>query len=223
LEHLVAQKQWLLKEVHHRVKNNLHTIISLLEYQAAYLENDALKAIEISQHRIYAMSLIHQKLYLTEDVKTIDMPVYISELISYMRDSLGIDQQIHFSLDIQPLKLGIVQAMPLGLIINEAVTNSIKYAFSPNVSGLITIQMCQVADDITIVITDNGKGIQPDAKDIKIGSLGMKLMKGLSEDINAKIKFQNDEGTKIIISFKNDLLNEHYNPLSFSRETEVSL
>jgi two-component sensor histidine kinase len=223
LEHLVAQKQWLLKEVHHRVKNNLHTIISLLEYQAAYLENDALKAIEISQHRIYAMSLIHQKLYLTEDVKTIDMPVYISELISYMRDSFGIDQQIHFSLDIQPLKLGISQAMPLGLIINEAVTNSIKYAFSPNVSGLITIQMCQAADDITIVITDNGKGIQPGAKDIKIGSLGMKLMKGLSEDINAKINFQNDEGTIVTISFKIDPLNEPNSPLSFLQETEVSL
>ena len=219
----MAQKEWLLKEVHHRVKNNLHTIISLLEYQAAYLENDALKAIEISQHRIYAMSLIHQKLYLTDDVKTIDMPVYISELVSYMSDSFGINQQIRFSLDIQPLKLGIAQAMPLGLIINEAVTNAIKYAFSPNVSGLITIQMYQAGDEITVIITDNGKGIQHDTKDAKIGSLGMKLMKGLSEDINAKIKFQNNEGTKVIISFKIDPLSEHYNPLSLERETEVSL
>ncbi|WP_426670381.1 tetratricopeptide repeat-containing sensor histidine kinase [Mucilaginibacter sp. McL0603] len=223
LEQLLAQKEWLLKEVHHRVKNNLHTIISLLEYQAAYLENDALKAIEISQHRIYAMSLIHQKLYLTDDVKTVNMPVYISELVSYMSDSFGIDQQIHFSLDIQSLKLGISQAMPLGLIINEAVTNSIKYAFSPNAPGLITIQMYQVADEITVIITDNGKGIQPGTRDDKIGSLGMKLMKGLSQDINAEINFQNDGGTKIVVVFKKDTLYEHNEPLPFLKETEVSI
>jgi two-component system, sensor histidine kinase PdtaS len=150
------------------------------------------------------------------------MPVYISDLVSYMSDSFGIDQQIHFSLDIQPLKLGISQAMPLGLIINEAVTNSIKYAFSPNASGLITIQMYQVGDEITVTITDNGKGIQLGTKDVKIGSLGMKLMKGLSEDINAEINFQNDGGTKIVILFKKDPLYEHYDPLLFLRETEVS-
>src|SRR5258705_13014161 len=105
LEHMLVEKNWLLKEVHHRVKNNLHTVICLLESQAEFLENDALKANEKSQHRIYAMSLIHQKLYQTEDVKTIDMKKYLPEFIQYLSDSFDTSNQIRFQLDIEPLKL----------------------------------------------------------------------------------------------------------------------
>ena len=100
LEFLVEEKEWLLKEVHHRVKNNLQTIICLLESQAAYLENDALKAIETSQNRIYTMSLIHQKLYQSENIQTIDMALYISELIQYLKDSFNIaSYKVSFRVD----------------------------------------------------------------------------------------------------------------------------
>ncbi|HMC83873.1 MAG TPA: sensor histidine kinase, partial [Chitinophagaceae bacterium] len=117
LQHLVEEKEWLLKEVHHRVKNNLHTVICLLESQAAYLQDDALKAIENSQHRIYAMSLIHQKLYQSEDVKTIDMSVYLPEFIRYLDDSFGTHYHVNFQLDIEQLMLGVSQAIPIALII----------------------------------------------------------------------------------------------------------
>ncbi len=129
LEQLVTEKEWLLKEVHHRVKNNLHTVICLLESQAAYLESDARQANEVSQQRIYTMSLIHQKIYQSEDIKSIDMSVYLPEFIQYLDDSFGNNLRIHFEVDIDPVQLDISQAVPVALIINEAVTNSIKYAF----------------------------------------------------------------------------------------------
>ncbi|WP_431215901.1 sensor histidine kinase [Puia sp. P3] len=136
LQHLVEEKEWLLKEVHHRVKNNLHSIICLLESQARHLQNDALKAIEISQHRIYAMSLIHQKLYQSSDLKAIDMAAYLSDFTRYLQDSFDNTGQINFSLDVQPVRLDVAQAVPLALIVNEAVTNSIKYAFPAGRKGL---------------------------------------------------------------------------------------
>jgi len=98
LERLLTEKEWLLKEVNHRVKNNLHTVVSLLESQAMYLENDALKAMETSKHRIFSMSLIHQKLYQSEDVKTIDMSVYLPELVNYLCDSFDAGKYIHFNI-----------------------------------------------------------------------------------------------------------------------------
>jgi two-component sensor histidine kinase len=112
---LVKEKEWLLREVHHRVKNNLYTVICLLESQATYLENDALLAIQNSGRRIYAMSLIHQKLYHTEDVRVIDMESYITEFVYYLQDSFGSPPNIRIDLHIEPLTLGIAHAIPLGL------------------------------------------------------------------------------------------------------------
>ena len=214
LQHLLSEKEWLLKEVHHRVKNNLHTVICLLESQAAYLENDALKAIENSQHRIYAMSLIHQKLYQSEDIKSIDMSVYIAELIQYLKDSFDISNQIHFQLKIDPINLNISHAIPLGLIINEAITNSIKYAFPNNRKGEITISLMDIGDQIQLNLSDNGIGMPQDTAETDSGSLGLELMKGLSGDIKANISFDTTNGTKITIAFKRDFLNDPNNSLN---------
>ncbi|HMC87837.1 MAG TPA: sensor histidine kinase, partial [Chitinophagaceae bacterium] len=221
LQHLVSEKEWLLKEVHHRVKNNLHTVICLLESQASYLENDALKAIEDSQHRIYAMSLIHQKLYQSEDVKTIDMSVYLPELIHYLSDSFDTNDKICFQLDIEPLMLGVSQAIPIALIINEALTNSIKYAFPQNRKGIIEITMHKTADQITLMIADNGIGIDEAIANLPSTSLGLKLIKGLSEDINASINIKNDKGTKILIVFNVDPLHEGNTVLNTIKEKEA--
>ncbi len=92
LQHLLTEKEWLLKEVHHRVKNNLQTVIALLESQAENLQDDALKANEISKHRIFAMSLIHHQLYKGEDIKTIDMSVFRPELLDYLSGSFGTER-----------------------------------------------------------------------------------------------------------------------------------
>jgi two-component sensor histidine kinase len=199
-DELLLSKEWLLKEVHHRVKNNLHTVICLLESQAQYLENDALKAIENSQHRIYAMSLIHQKLYQSEDIKTVDMAVYLPEFVSYLNDSFGTVYRIRFDLDIEPIKLGVSYAVPLSLIINEAVTNSIKYAFPGNRTGVIKISMNAVDQQVQLIIADNGVGMS--ANKLNTHSLGLKLLRGLSDDIKADISIENVDGTFITIRFR---------------------
>ena len=221
LQHLLDEKEWLLKEVHHRVKNNLHTVICLLESQAAYLENDALKAIENSQHRIYAMSLIHQKLYQSDDIKTIDTSKFLPEFIRYLNESLGTRRTIRFELDIEHLMLGVSQAIPIVLIVNEAVTNSIKYAFPSARNGIIMISMHQVAGLITLIIADNGIGIDPKIIHTQSESLGLKLMNGLSEDINANMHIENNEGTKITIVFKTDPLNDNNNFFTQIKEKET--
>ena len=199
---LLLSKEWLLKEVHHRVKNNLHTVICLLESQAQYLENDALKAIENSQHRIYAMSLIHQKLYQSEDIKTVDMAVYLPEFVRYLNESFGTAHRIRFDLDIEPIKLGVSYAVPLSLIINEAVTNAIKYAFPGNRTGVIKISMNEVDQQVQLIIADNGVGMSASKLNTHTHSLGLKLLRGLSEDIKAEINIQNINGTSIAISFQ---------------------
>jgi two-component sensor histidine kinase len=209
LQHLLTQKEWLLKEVHHRVKNNLHTVICLLESQAAYLENDALEAIESSQNRIYAMSLIHQKLYQSDDIKTIDMSEYIPELIRSLQDGFGTTNKklIEFRLNIEPINLEISHAIPLGLIINEAATNSIKYAFPGNKQGEISISMIRVGKTLKLELADNGIGMPPVDLEKEPESLGLQLMKGLSDDMDADIRFTSNEGTQIIIIFKLEVLN----------------
>lgn len=210
-DHLLKEKEWLLKEVHHRVKNNLHTVFCLLESQATYLQDDALKAIESSQHRIYAMSLIHQKLYQSNEVKAIKMNLYLEELIKYLSDSFGINQEIIFVLDIEQLKLDISQAIPLSLVINEAVTNAIKYAFVKKCPGTIKISMRRTGEDIKLEIADNGIGIDSAIIMLPIANtLGMKLMKGLCEDINATIQFSNESGTKITVNLNIAQVNNVY-------------
>lgn len=208
LQHLLTEKEWLLKEVHHRVKNNLHSVICLLEAQAAYLEDDALKAIENSQHRIYTMSLIHQKLYQAEDVKTIDMKVYIPELVQYLRDSFDVPSQIHFRLNIEPVQFNPAQAIPLALIINEALTNSIKYAFPGYRGGEIIISLADNGNNYTLEITDNGIGMQKKPTAGGKTSLGLELMKGLVKEIRGEITIENSQGVRIIIAFGRDLLHD---------------
>jgi two-component sensor histidine kinase len=204
LQHLVTEREWLLKEVHHRVKNNLQTIICLLDSQAIYLENDALQAIEKSQHRIYAMSLIHQKLYQNDDITSIDMSVYLEEFILYLKQSFDV-HKIEFSLQIEPIHLNLPEAIPVGLIVNEAVTNSIKYAFNERHAGRISIAMAEREGIITLIIADNGKGFVPKDED-ESKSLGIQLIRGLSKQINGSVLIEASIGTKVIIQFYKESL-----------------
>ncbi|WP_162238743.1 histidine kinase dimerization/phosphoacceptor domain -containing protein [Pedobacter sp. Leaf194] len=201
---LLVSKQWLLKEVHHRVKNNLHTVISLLESQAHYLKGDALKAIQNSEHRIYAMSLIHQKLYQEDDVKTIDIKVYLTEFISYLKDSFGTYSFIKFLIEIEPIRFGVSRAIPIGLIVNEAVTNAIKYAFPDMEKGIILIRLVENEEGIELTIKDNGIGLNPMNLASDSQSLGLRLMRGLAGDLGGVIKISGKDGAEIKVSFERD-------------------
>jgi two-component sensor histidine kinase len=209
LEDLIKEKDWLVKEIHHRVKNNFHMVIGLLGTQSGYLKTEeALAAISDSQHRIHAMSLIHQKLYQSDNLSAINVPDYINELVDYLRDSFNIRQAIRFKLHIDRIELDLSHCIPLGLILNEAITNAIKYAFPDGKEGIITISLSQVSEHkILLMITDNGVGL-PAAFDIHArNSMGMNLMQGLSEDIDGDFNIVNHDGTSISIAFDLTLTN----------------
>lgn len=210
LQKLVTEKEWLLKEIHHRVKNNLQIVISLLNSQSAFLENeDALLAIQNSQHRMHAMSLIHQKLYQSGNMDSIDMHWYIHELVNYMKDCFSTNKKVAFVLDVEQINLDVAQAVPLGLILNEAITNAIKYAFREGEKGKVVILFKKQTNNTCLLkIVDNGIGLPVDFSTETTESLGMSLMRGLSEQLDGSLEVHSDEGLVISVLFKNNLEKE---------------
>jgi two-component sensor histidine kinase len=204
LRHLVNEKEWLVKEIHHRVKNNLQTITSLLGTQSEYLKNEvAIAAIADSQRRIQSMSLIHQKLYQTENLSAVNMQEYIYELIDFLSSSFSASDHVRVNQEIQPIELNIAHCIPLGLIINEAITNSFKYAFPDDQRGIISISLKNApANQITLTIHDNGKGLPLSFSAGKSNSMGMNMMRGLSDEIGAQFNIESRNGTCIVVNFK---------------------
>ena len=200
LEHLVTEKEWLLQEVNHRVKNNLQTIVSLLELQSDSLSGDAHFALQTSQNRIYATSLLYQKLYRGENVSSVNMKVYITELIQHLQDALGNRTFVALTLDIAPIELDVSQGVPLGIIINELITNSFKYAFDQTIPYPEIVVTLAIEHGLaSLVIKDNGIGF-PDAGEDNFG-IGLKLVKGLAENIKGKATIVSDKGTFVQIIF----------------------
>jgi two-component sensor histidine kinase len=206
LERLLRDNDWLLREVHHRVKNNLQIIMSLLTSQSAYLQDEAaLNAVMESQHRVQAMSLIHQKLYKNNNITRIYMPDYINDLVDYLKDSYRINT-VYFDRKVAAISLDVLQAIPIGLILNEIVTNAIKYAFPSSGEAVITVELKELCDDqILLVVEDNGVGL-PEAFDHRTGnSFGIILVKGLVDDLEGTFQVDSLDGTRITIMFKKEL------------------
>lgn len=207
---LFCEKEWLLEELHHRVKNNLQVVISLLNSQSAYLENkDALLAIQDSQHRMNAMSLIYQKLYDSEKLALIDMCWYIPELISYLKGVFNTEKKITYKLDIECVDLDVSQAVPLGLILNEAIINAIKYAYPSMAEGEVNIRLKRMEHETyQLIISDNGVGVADDVDLKDINSFGMHLMHGLSTQADGTFNIESKNGLEITINFtKQQLVN----------------
>lgn len=203
LQRLVEEKEWLVREIHHRVKNNFHIVMGLLRTQAVYLQSpEAIAAITESQQRIQTMSLVHQKLYQSDNLSAINMAEYIHELVDYLKDSFHTGRRIQFNLQIEPVKLNVSHCVPLGLILNEAITNSLKHAFPDNKEGMIEIALKRLPDDhFLLSIKDNGIGLPAMFNSKKQATMGMKLMRGLSEDIDASFEVNNNSGTEILLNF----------------------
>lgn len=201
---LLEEKEWLMKEIHHRVKNNLQIVMSLLNSQSTYLKDStALAAIKESQHRIHAISLIHQKLYQSDNLAAVDMESYIKDVTEYLADNLDPLHYIKFKVNIAPLHLDVAKAVPLGLIINEAVTNAVKYAFNNKTNAEIFIEMhFESTGDIVLVISDNGIGLVENFDCENIDTLGMSLMKGLCKQLDGELEIINKNGVAIKIKFR---------------------
>jgi len=203
LEDLLDDKEWLLKEVHHRVKNNLQIVMSLLNSQSVYIHNDAARtAIHDSHRRVYAMSLIHQKLYQSENIASINIHEYISELVNYVHDGFNTGNRIVIEQDIEPLELDVSQAIPLGLIVNECMVNAFKYAFPSERKGTVRISLqYDGADQLLLNISDNGIGLPDDIDLMEHDSLGLDLIRGLAKQLNGSIHMVSHDGMHITIRF----------------------
>ena len=206
LGRLLRDNEWLLREVHHRVKNNLQIVMSLLNSQSAYLEDEkASSAIMESQHRVNAMSLIHQKLYKSSNVSNIFMPEYINELVDYLKESFNTGHNIQFKVEIDPINLDVLHAIPLGLILNEVITNSIKYAFPKGLDDTINITLSAISFyEVIMIVEDNGKGLPEDFETGKKNSFGFTLINGLTEELGGQMTIKKEHGTQLTFLFKTD-------------------
>ena len=195
----LEEKEVLLKEIHHRVKNNLQIISSLLHLQSEKVEDTTfLKAFDDSQHRIRSMALIHEELYESADLARIDFVGYVRRLTNHLFESFGIDQQrISLAIEIDGVLLTIDKAIPLGLIINELVSNSLKYGFGDSRKGRILIRLAASEEDdtFTLSVSDNGSGFPSDIDLENTDTLGLRLVNTLVGQLKARLELDHSEGT----------------------------
>ncbi len=202
----LKEKEVLLREIHHRVKNNMQIISSLLTLQSQYLKDKKDADIFIdSQNRIESMSLVHEKLYQSRDLAKIDFKEYVEDMTSGLFQSYGVDAgNISLNIDVENIELAIDHAIPCGLIINELVTNSLKYAFPEGRKGEIKISLRSSGENvIELVVGDNGIGIPKDLDFRKTESLGLHLVTILAESqLHGEIKLDRSNGTEFQIKFR---------------------
>ncbi|MFQ5975369.1 MAG: PAS domain S-box protein [Candidatus Hydrothermarchaeales archaeon] len=204
----LGEKEVLLQEIHHRVKNNMQVISSLLKLQSGYIKDKKdIAMLKESQNRMKSMSLIHEKLYQSKDLTNIDFDDYLKDLVNYLfRSYEGDTGKIAVKVDVRDVLFGVDFAIPCGLIINELVSNSLKHAFPNGRKGEIKIALCSIdEDEIELVVSDNGVGIPKDLDFRNTESLGLRLVTILAEDqLQGKIKLSRTKGTKFQIKFKGE-------------------
>jgi two-component sensor histidine kinase len=195
----LAQREILLKEIHHRVKNNLQIISSLLNQQSRYTDDESvIEAVKESRNRVKSMAMIHQKLYQEDNLTGVSISDYIGNLTESLFTSYGVDhEQINLEMDIDNLNLDIDTIIPMGLILNELISNALKYAFPDNQNGELLISLKQAQDNLILLIEDDGVGIGEDYDLKKSKSFGLKLVNSLCRKLNASIVIDNSNGTSI--------------------------
>jgi two-component sensor histidine kinase len=200
----LKEKDVLLKEIHHRVKNNLQIVSSLLSLQSRYMkEPGSVEIFKESQSRIKSMALIHEKLYQTGDLTRINLSEYVNELVSDLFRSYSVNTYlVNYKIKSNRILLDINAAIPCGLIINELVTNSIKHAFPDNAQGEIFIEIKCVDDDFIIKVQDNGIGFPKELDLNNINTLGLQLVTNLTNQLEGEIELSREGGTCFQIKFK---------------------
>ncbi|MBU2515377.1 PAS domain S-box protein [bacterium] len=201
----LQEKETLLREIHHRVKNNMQVINSLLKLQSNYIEDPQAKSIlKDCQSRVYAMSAIHETLHGSEKLSEINLKSYLSKITKTIFQTYLPDQsRVKLSCDIKNSPISINQASPLGLIINELLSNALKYAFPDDRAGEITVRMQKPENNkLELCVSDNGVGISKDIDWKNTRSLGLRLVRTLVEDqLEGSINMKNENGTQFIINF----------------------
>jgi PAS domain S-box-containing protein len=203
--HSLQEKEVLLKEIHHRVKNNLQIIISLLNLQSDFIKDEqTLKAVTDGQNRVRSMALVHEKFYQGEDLAEINFEEYTKKLCGFIYQSYGDGSgriKMHVSSD-PGISFDMDTAMPCGLLINEIVSNCYKYAFPEDKAGDISVRFQRKpGNHILLTISDNGIGLPQNFQIDEAETLGMQLMQALTSQLDGKLEVYNDNGTRFEIEF----------------------
>ncbi|MBT3747366.1 MAG: sensor histidine kinase, partial [Bacteroidetes bacterium] len=200
----LKEKETLLHEIHHRVKNNMTVISSLLGLQIINVSDEKAKeALQDSQNRVQTMSRIHETLYRSDNLSAIDMKTYLSELGATILQGYTNSGNVNLKVKAENIMIEVRQASSLGLIANELITNSIKYAFPDDRKGEIVLDLkSNEENEVELIVSDNGIGI-PEGLDLeKTDSLGLKLVKNITENqLNGSIEMESKNGTKFTIKF----------------------
>jgi two-component sensor histidine kinase len=199
----LREKEVLLKEVHHRVKNNLQIISSLLNLQARETEHPAaVRALRDSQSRIHSMALIHEQLYRSDNLASIDFAEYVRELTAHVSRSVGAAaQRVSVRVEVDPTPLPLDLAVPCGMIINELFTNAVEHAFPEGGGGEIAVgfRTCRGRRELTV--SDNGVGLPASGARESSESLGLKVVHALCEQLGGELRLEHDGGTQCTILF----------------------
>ena len=198
------EKEVLLKEIHHRVKNNLQVITSMLKLQSSQVDDPAVQiALQDSQNRVQSMALIHEKLYQSADLGVIDFAGYLESLANFLLRSYNPgEKQVCLRVEVQPVGLGIDAAVPCGLIVNELVSNALKHAFPNGNGGEVTIQLSsQENGQVELSIADNGVGLPENVDLENTPSLGLQLVNALVGQLEGSLELRRDQGTQYTLRF----------------------
>jgi two-component sensor histidine kinase len=204
LESKNKQNELLLKEIHHRVKNNLEMVKSLISLQSAHIEDSETRdAMLASQNRVQSMGIIHQKLYQGDNLGSIEMKDYFVNLSEGILDSFKAEDKIQIECVMDDLELDIDTAVPLGLIVNELLTNAIKYAFPDSKEGIVRVSLKKEQGTLVLDVADNGVGkglnIEPQGT-----GFGTQLVHLLTTQLNGKMQEDAKNGTHLSFTFKLD-------------------
>ncbi len=204
LESSLAEKEVLLKEVHHRVKNNLQVISSIMKLQSERSENDdrILEVLHDSRDRIRSMALIHDSLYQNKQFSSIDLGNYIDGLARNLMLSYSTNERVALDLDLRPVHLNIDQAMPCGLILNEIISNALKHGYPGDRPGTVSIALREREGKVEITVKDNGKGLPKEFDEMKNGNLGMELIRMLVDQLDGRIERTSGPGVSYFLTFE---------------------
>lgn len=200
---LLAEKELILKEVHHRIKNNMNTISSLLFLQASKLTNpEAAAALKDSQARVQSMMVLYDKLYLARSFMEISFKDYLSNLVTEIVANFANRDMVKVETDIEDFIINTKVLSSLGIIVNEIITNAMKYAFSGRNEGLLSVSASIKDKHVTLIIEDNGVGI-PEAVNIEISTgFGLELVNMLTKQLRGSIKIERQKGSMFILEFE---------------------
>jgi len=203
IEKALQEKQLLLKEVHHRVKNNFQIVSSLLELQTKGIEDEkALMLANEGKNRVKSMALIHQKLYQNE-TGLVDFDEYIQTLVKELSYMYASEKKVQTNIQTKNIQFDVDTAIPLGLIVNELITNAYKYAFDASADNTLNISINKLnEEEYKLVVADNGKGIDDSIDLAKVKSLGLRLVKRLTKQLQGEFSLNNEQGASFEITFK---------------------